>query len=529
MPQHTSLAEPHLQIPRIAVALRSVSKAYGATRALSEVDLEIHEGSVHALIGENGAGKSTALGAIAGRVDVDTGSVEVFGEALEYGHVRSARRAGVSAIYQELSIIPHLDAVANVFLGSSIARMGVLSTRKMRRQYLELCDELAVRAVPAGVAVGTLSVAEQQLLEIMRSLIIKPRVILFDEPTASLAVEEREALYRAIERLRSRGVTAVIVSHNFDEVERLADRMTVFRNGRTVFTSERGEKSRAELVRAMLGDQRADLTLGRILLDDPAAPAQAEATAPGEPVLDVRGLSVPGVVEEIDLRVGPGEILGIAGLVGSGRSTILRAIAGAEPTAHGEIHLAGTKVPWPRSVRAARKLGIGLIPEDRKGEGLVLSRSAADNIAMSNLAAASHGGVISSKRLRDMVSRAAGRLNFPLARLGERSDRFSGGNQQKLMMARWLYDRPKVLLADEPTRGIDIGAKGELLEALRIMAAEGIAVIVVSSEIEEVLAVSDRVLVIAKGHSMGVLDRVNGEQIVMEDVLHAAFGLKERE
>ena len=519
--------EPVRTDSRVAVALKAVSKSYGATRALIDVDLEIHEATVHALIGENGAGKSTALGAIAGRVEVDGGRVDVFGEQLEQGHLRAARKSGVSAIYQELSIVPHLDAVANVFLGSTWSRLGVLSTKRMRRRYLELCDELQVRPIPAGVPAGTLSVAEQQVLEIMRALVTKPRVILFDEPTASLATEERESLYRAIEGLRQRGVTIAIVSHNFDEVERLADRMTVFRNGRTVFTSARGEKTRAELVRAMLGDQRGDQTLSRVLLEEPAEPPSAAEATDAAPVLEIDDLSVPGIIENIDLEVRRGEILGIAGLVGSGRSTLLRAIAGAEPTAAGTMRLAGVEATWPKSVRAARRLGIGLIPEDRKGQGLVLGRSAADNIALSNLHASARGGVISGRKLRDLVTRAAAVLNFPLTRLGERSDSFSGGNQQKLLMARWLYDRPQVLLADEPTRGIDVGAKGELLEALRGMAAAGIAVVVVSSEIEEVLAVSDRVLVMSKGRSMGVLDRRHGGQIELEDVMQAAFGLKE--
>ncbi|WP_163163248.1 sugar ABC transporter ATP-binding protein [Arthrobacter sp. Alg241-R88] len=519
--------EPSQSDPAIAVALKGVSKTYGATRALIDVDVEIHEGTVHALIGENGAGKSTALGAIAGRVDFDEGVVEVFGEPLEPGNLRAARRNGVSAIYQELTIIPHLDAAANVFLGSVLSRFGVLSSREMRRRYVQLCSELDVRVIPAGVPVGTLSVAEQQLLEIMRSLVVEPRVILFDEPSASLAVEEREALYKAIEGLRKRGVTIVIVSHNFDEIERLADWITVFRNGRAITTSRRGEKTRAELVRAMLGDQRGDQTLSRVLLDKPVEIHVGPVEPAVAPILEVVGLTVPGAIENIDLEVRPGEILGIAGLVGSGRSTLLRAIAGAEPTARGTIRLAGSEPAWPRTVRAARKLGIGLIPEDRKGEGLVLLRSAADNIALSNLGSASTGGVIGRKKLRAKVAEAATRLNFPVNRLGERSDRFSGGNQQKLLMARWLYDRPRVLLADEPTRGIDIGAKGELLETLRLMAAEGVAVIMVSSELEEVLAVSDRVLVIAKGHSMGLLERTGDQQISIEDVLQAAFGLKE--
>ena len=226
--------EPSQSDPVIAVALKAVSKTYGATRALIDVDVEIHEGTVHALIGENGAGKSTALGAIAGRVDFDGGVVEVFGEPLEPGNLRAARRSGVSAIYQEFTIVPHLDAAANVFLGSVLSRFGVLSSREMRRRYVQLCAELDVRVIPAGVPVGSLSVAEQQLLEIMRSLVVEPRVILFDEPSASLAIEEREALYKAIEGLRKRGVTIVIVSHNFDEIERLADWITVFRNGRAI-------------------------------------------------------------------------------------------------------------------------------------------------------------------------------------------------------------------------------------------------------------------------------------------------------
>ena len=513
--------------PPVAVALRAASKSYGATRALVEVDVQIQEGTVHALIGENGAGKSTALGVIAGRVQLDSGEVEVFGEVVETGNLRAARRNGISAIYQELTIVPHLDAVANVFLGSVVSRFGVLSNGEMRSQYIRLCEALDVRVIPPGVPAGTLSVAEQQLLEIMRSLVVERRIILFDEPSASLAVEEREALYRAIEGLRARGVTIVIVSHNFDEVERLADRITVFRNGRSVTTSNRGEKSRTELVRAMLGEQRGDQTLSRVLMDQPIDFAPETTGEQIEPILDVVGLTVPGVIEDVDLQVRPGEILGIAGLVGSGRSTLLRAIAGAEHTAHGTMTLSGSGVAWPRTVRAGRRLGVALIPEDRKGEGLVLARSAADNVALSNLKSASYGGLIVRKRFLAKVTEAAARLNFPVARLGERSDTFSGGNQQKLLMARWLFDRPRVLLADEPTRGIDIGAKGELLAALRSMASEGIGVIMVSSELEEVLAVSDRVLVVAKGRSMGIVARNSEGQIAMEDVLHAAFGLKE--
>lgn len=510
--------------PEIAITLKSVSKKFGATRALAEVDFEVEAGTVHALIGENGAGKSTALGTIAGRVAIDEGSVEVCGRILGEGDLRAARSTGICAIYQELTIIPHLDAVANVFLGAPLARAGILSNREMRRRYEQLCDELQVDALPAGVKAGDLSVAQQQMLEIMRSLVIDPKVILFDEPSASLAAEEREALYRAIAILKDRGVTIVFVSHNFDEVEELADRITVFRNGRSIMTVSRGEASRDDLVRAMLGDQRGENTLGRVLIE--SATAQGFVEAAPAPVLEVRNLVVPGVLDAIDLDVRPGEVFGIAGLVGSGRSTLLRALAGAEPTAKGTLRLDGTETPVPKSIRTARRLGIGLLPEDRKGQGLVLSMAAANNVALVNLSGVSRASVIARSALVSRTSDALSRLNFPTGRLFERADRFSGGNQQKLLMARWIYDRPRVLLADEPTRGIDVGAKGELLEMIRKMAAENVAVIMVSSELEEVLAVSDRVLVISKGRNMGVMDRSEGE-IAMEDVLQAAFGFEE--
>jgi ABC-type sugar transport system ATPase subunit len=515
--------------PTVAVELKNVSKTFGATRALVDVNIAIHEGTVHALIGENGAGKSTALGTIVGRVAVDSGTVTVLGEPLQTGKLRDARRAGVSAIYQELTIIPHLDAVANVFLGAPLARGGVLSTREMRKRYLELCEQIQVTPVRDGVPAGSLSVAEQQMIEIMRSLVVDPRVILFDEPSASLAVEEREALYRVIEGLKSRGVTIVFVSHNFDEVERLADRMTVFRNGHVILTASRGEHNREALVRSMLGDERGGETLERVLMDQSSGVQQTQGSAlSSRPILEARGLVVPGVLESIDFEVRAGEILGIAGLVGSGRSTLLRALAGAEPTARGTLRMNGVEVPWPRTVRAARKLGIGLIPEDRKGQGLVMAMSAADNIALSNFGTFSRGGVIAKKRMLSMVSQAAERLNFPVDRLGQRSDTFSGGNQQKLLMARWMQDRPRVLLADEPTRGIDIGAKGELLATLRTMASEQVGVIMVSSELEEVLSISDRVLVVSKGKSMGLMEGSGGE-IAMEELLQAAFGLKEKQ
>ena len=288
--------------------------------ALRDINLEVERGTVHALIGENGAGKSTALGAVAGRTAIDTGVIEVHGEALPSGNLRAARRAGVAAIYQELTIVPGLTADANVFLGQPIARAGMLSARAMRKRYEDLCETTGVTPIGRRVLAGTLSVAEQQLLEIMRALIADPRVILFDEPSQSLALPEREALYRVIEGLQRRGVTVVFVSHNLEEVERLADRVTVFRDGRLVVTSERGGLSRSELVHRMLGEQS---ETGAALVAAMGAGTSTVATARRHRALSAPGhtlravnVTVPKSIEGVDVELRGGEILGIAGLVG---------------------------------------------------------------------------------------------------------------------------------------------------------------------------------------------------------------------
>jgi ABC-type sugar transport system ATPase subunit len=509
-----------------SILLRGIDKRFGATHALAGIDLEVEGGTVHALIGENGAGKSTALGCIAGRVAFDEGTIEVGGTPIEPGDLRAARRAGVAAIYQELTIVPGLNAEANVFLADPLSRGGFLSKREMRTRYEALCEEIGVARVSAGALAGALSVAEQQLLEIMRSLVVQPRVILFDEPSAPLAIPEREALYGVIDTLKQRGITIVFVSHNLAEVQQLADRITVFRDGRKVVTAARGELNQAALVRHMLGDESRTLIALTEAMDAADAPAVAKPrrrpASDGPPLLAARNVTVPETIEGIDVEVRAGEILGIAGLVGSGRTTILRSIAGAEPGSSGELWIEGERVKWPRNVRAARRLGIALLPEDRKRQGLVMTMSAADNVALANLGAGLRNGLLARSKLTSAAAEATARLNFPVARLGERADRFSGGNQQKLLMGRWLHERPRVLLADEPTRGIDVGAKSELLEALRAIAAEGVGIVVVSSELEEVIAAADRVLVLAAGRAAGFFDG-QSEEISMSTVLHAAF------
>lgn len=507
-----------------AAAYRGVSKTFGAVTALHDITLTIEQGTIHALVGENGAGKSTALGILAGRLAPSTGAVELFGHRLPPLQPREARRLGAAAIYQELTIAPALSAEANVFLGQPMARLGVLSTGPMRRRYEQLCAQLGVPPVPAGRAAGALSVADQQLLEIMRAMASDARLILFDEPTASLGMAERDALLRLMEQMRADGRTIVFVSHNLDEVLRVADTVTVFRGGRLVRTTPRDQLTKRELVRSMLGDE-ADLSLVRSLQGEAGqgVAGRAPRAAPGgEPALRVEGLTLPGALDDVRFEVAAGEILGLGGLVGSGRTSILRALAGLEPRASGRLVLRGQEVRWPRTVRRARRYGIALAPEDRKTQGLALEMSAAVNVVMSDLGKVSTWGWISGSRLRAQARDAVTRFGFDPNRVDEQAGRLSGGNQQKLLLGRWKHSEPAVLLVDEPTRGIDIGAKEEVLTALEELASRGLAIIVVSSELEELVVVSDRVVVLAEGRYAGQLDRAEPD-FSISAILDKAF------
>ncbi len=501
-----------------------VAKHFGATHALRGIDLEIAAGEIHALVGENGAGKSTALGILAGRIAPTSGRVEVFGDELKYGDPRASHRSGVVAIYQELTIVPALGAEANVFLGQPLARGGFLSNAEMRRRYVALCHEMGVPVQPSGLPARRMSVADQQLLEIMRALVSDASLMLFDEPTASLGEAEREALFSLMRDLRSRGISIVFVSHNLDEVIAIADTITVFRDGALVESATVHSWTRHRLVQSMLGE-KGDARVAAELVDGHRPVAQRAPRAVGKELLVAEDVTVAGAIQGVDLSLGESEILGVAGLVGSGRSTLLRALAGLEPKATGRLFVHGRAVPWPRTVRHARALGIALLPEDRKGQGLVLGLTAMENVVMSDLPAVTRLGLVSPKAMHAAASKIVGEFGFSADRLNTRARQLSGGNQQKLLLARWKHWRPLILLADEPTRGIDIGAKDDITRALEAMAAEGVGIVLVSSELAEVAAVSDRVMVLSQGSLAGTLSGSNGE-ITVSGMLHAAFAVE---
>jgi ABC-type sugar transport system ATPase subunit len=493
-----------------AVFVRGLSKSFPGVQALKDVNFELRCQEVHGLVGQNGAGKSTLVKILTGAYGADSGSVEIFGRAMADHDPRAQRRAGIAAIYQELTIVPEMSAVANVFLGRPQRRGMLISRRPMARRFRELAAQVGV-AVEPNARAGALSVANQQMLEIMRALVADHRILIMDEPTASLGPSERKRLYETVRRLCESGTQVIYISHDLDEVLALCDRISVMRDGRLVATNTARAWAKDTLVDAMLGER----------VRTPATRRRKRHT---EEILRVDGVSVPGLLEDVSLTLHAGEILGIAGLVGSGRTELLRALAGTQPGAGGRLTIAGAERPLPKSIRRALALGIALAPEDRKAEGLVLTLSGVANLTMTDMWAAARGPIVDHGRRKTMAEDIAGQLAFDARRLPSPVRTLSGGNQQKLVVGKWLHRKPRILLLDEPTRGIDVGAKAEMFSVMRKLSDAGMAIIMVSSELEEVVEIADRILVLAKGRRVAVLER---PEISLERVLTLAFGVAE--
>ncbi|HMJ36303.1 MAG TPA: sugar ABC transporter ATP-binding protein [Baekduia sp.] len=495
----------------LALRGRAIHKSFPGVRALHDVDFDLRAGEVHGLVGENGAGKSTFVKIIMGAHAPDLGVVEAFGHEVRHGDPRARRRAGIAAIYQELTIVPEMSAAANVFLGRPQRRGPFVSRSETRRAFRQLTARLGL-AIDPDVRAASLSVAHQQMLEIMRALAADHRILIMDEPTASLGPAERAHLYETIRGLREEGVSTVYVSHQLDEVLALCDRVSVMRDGEIVATEPVERWTKDGLVTAMLG---------HVLLKPPRQPR----TIAEQEVLRVEGLSVPGVLDEISFTLRRGEILGLGGLVGAGRTELLRALAGADAGARGRLFVRGRERPWPRTVRSALALGIALAPEERKSQGLVLSLSAAANVSLTDMRSVASGPVLRGRRRLRRAAEIMRPFAFDARRLREPAGSFSGGNQQKLVVAKWLHRRPDVLLMDEFTRGIDVGAKEEMLALVRRLAAEGMSIIIVSSELEELVECADRVLVLARGRLIGELGHADAS---VERILRLAFEVEER-
>ncbi len=486
--------------------LRQLSKRYPGVTALKPFDLSFREGEVHALLGENGAGKSTLIKLVTGAVRADSGAVVLDGEDLTGLDPAGTLARGIAAIYQEFALFPDLTVAENVFFGRQKTRNGLIARRAMEAEAARILAELGTDISPGALA-RDLSVGHQQMVELARSVSRNARVLIMDEPTAPLTNREVGFLYEVIARLKARGVTIIYISHRLKEIFDLCDRVTVLRDGDLVATQETSATTEGELVRMMVGR-----TVER---NHPAATARA-----GEVLLEVRSLR-SARVHDVSLSVRAGEILGLAGLVGAGRTETARLIFGADPRDAGDI-LVGGRTARIKSPRDAIAAGIGLIPEDRKRQGVLLNQSVTFNTVFAALARVSPGLFADARAEQAAAKRLCDQLQIRTPGLGQLVSRLSGGNQQKVVLAKWLLTESRVLIFDEPTRGIDVGAKEEIYALMRRLSDRGAAIIMISSEMPELLGMSDRILVIAQGRIAGELSK---DQFDQELVLRMASGL----
>lgn len=503
---HSPTATPVLE-------MQGIGKRFNGVPALQNVDLTIYPGEVHALMGENGAGKSTLMKILAGAYIADEGEIRINGQSLKIDNPATARKAGINLIYQELNVAPNLSVTENIFMGSELQRNQFLDRKGMEIEAQQVLDSLGA-TFSARDIVGTLSIAEQQQVEIARALKDLSRVLVMDEPTAALSERETERLFEVIHKLRNDGIAIIYISHRMEEIYALSDRVSVLRDGQYIGSLLREEISPQRLVQMMVGRPMEDFY------------EHQKQTHPGAVVLEVRNISDGRKIKSVSFALHAGEILGLAGLVGAGRTEVSRLIFGADRKVSGEVFLNGKKLEI-NSPSDAIKAGIGYVPEDRKDQGLFLEMSCRKNIALNTLKQEARAGFINWGSVNQLASKAVENFNIRLANLELRALDLSGGNQQKLLLARWLAIKPRVLMLDEPTRGVDIGAKSEIYRIMSELAAQGIAILMISSELPEVVGMSDRVLVMREGQLVGELDRTPGKEITQENIMHYATGAAE--
>ncbi len=483
-----------------------VSKRFLGVLALDCVDFDCLHGEIHGLIGENGAGKSTLMRILAGIYHPDDGEILVKGSRVDVFSPTNALHLGISIIHQELSLLPYMSVAENIFLGREPRRKGgLVDFQKLARDTEELMSRLDSR-IHSNMQVHRLSPAQRQLVEIAKALSFQPDLIIMDEPTSSLAETERQRLFEIIASLKEQRVTVVYITHRLEEVLELADRVTVLRDGKTIGTLPIEQVTRQDLIQMMVGREIEVI-------------AEPRLSAPGEVVMQVNGLTQAGSFKDVSFLLRRSEILGIAGLIGSGRTELVRGIFGADPVDGGEVQVNSRPLRHPDPNRAIRQ-GLSLIPEDRKSQGLVLSHSVRTNITLPSLKSLSNLGFVSKKRENQMVQRSLQQLDIQVSNPEQPVGYLSGGNQQKVVLAKWLNAGPQVIIFDEPTRGIDVGAKSEIHHLMRQLAESGKSILMISSELPEILNLSDRILVMSGGQIAGELP---GSQASEEDILALAY------
>jgi ABC-type sugar transport system ATPase subunit len=485
------------------IAVRGVVKTFGAVKALRGVDLEVLAGEVHALIGENGAGKSTLGRVVAGVVRPDDGVIELLGSRVNYRGPREALADGIALLSQETTLVSMRSVLENVFLGREASgRFGGLRRSKMYAEFRRLQDLTGFSFDP-DVPVGSLRIAQQQQVELLRTISLGSRLIVMDEPTAALTADESERLLDTLRALVARGIAVIYVSHSIDEILAIADRITVMRDGAVSWAGPASGQTHDRLVTAMLGRQLEAVQTGSGLRD-------------GAPVaVSVEGLSVPGVLHDISFEIRSGEVLGVAGLMGSGQSELAHALFGALGRVQGTVRLDGRIVRYRRP-RQAIADGVSLLPQSRRDQGLVLDRPVSENISLMHLDAVARAGIVRRKAEMEVVSRLIDDLSIRVAHPGMYCGSLSGGNQQKVLFAKLLTRPPKLLLLDEPTRGVDVGAKAAIYTLIAELARRGAAILLVSSDLGEVLRLSDRIITMKAGRVVGEVPREGAtEEVVM--------------
>jgi len=491
-----------------ALEMRNISKQYPGVRALDDVSLSVEVGEIHALLGENGAGKSTMMKILAGAQSKDGGEILLNGVPVHIDSPQKAMSLGISIIYQEFNLVPYLSAGENIYLGREprAAIPGFVDFKKLYADAQEVLDKLGVK-IDARAPVNTLSVAGQQMVEIAKATSKKSKIIVMDEPSATLTDHELRALFRLMLQLKSEGVSIVYISHRLEEIVEVCDRATIMRDGHHVATRDVKDLTREEIIKLMVGRE----------LKDAIPKVAAEQ---GEIALEVKHLTRKGVLHDISFTVRKGEVLGIAGLVGAGRTETARVIFGADPMDSGSIEIFGQPVRI-KSPQDAIKHGIGLVTEDRKQQGLVLGMVVRENTTLANLDFLSSLGFIKRGEERNVAEKYKTDLAIKTPTIEQTVHNLSGGNQQKVVLAKWLFTGSKILIFDEPTRGIDVGAKAEIYKLMNELAKNGVAIIMISSELPEVLGMSDRIIVMHEGRLTGELSRADATQ---EKIMHLATG-----
>lgn len=489
------------------IDMKGICKSFGTNQVLRGVNLHLHSGEVQALMGENGAGKSTLMNILTGIHKADAGTIEVDGKPTVFRNNKDAEDHGIAFIHQELNIWPNLSVLENLFpVKRPKTRFGFIDFKKMREIAEKKCQDIGIE-LPLDEIAGNCSVGQQQMVEITRSLLLDARVVIMDEPTAALTERETECLFEVMRRLKAQGVAIIYISHRMEEVFGNCDTITVMRDGQTISSKPVGETTMSQIVKDMVGREISEYYPIRTV-------------TPGEEVFRVEHLTQPGVFQDVSFSVKKGEIFGVAGLMGAGRTEIMRALFGVDPHKEGKVYLHGKEINIKNPLDAIRE-GFGFITENRKTEGLILDFSILKNIALPSEKNFANYSCINAQKEYEFCQILADKLGIKTTDIYQEARNLSGGNQQKVVIAKWIGMHPSLLILDEPTRGIDVGAKKDIYDLMNELTAEGVSLIMVSSDLPEILGMSDRIMVIHEGQVAGILSRKEATQ---EKIITLATG-----